>query len=273
VTIEATHSAKTDLGLKRKNNEDSYLGDPSLGLFVVCDGMGGGNAGEVASRLAVETIRAHVQETAKATDFPAQSSPSDFSPATAHLVDAVQTANHVVYQTSLENPAYAGMGTTVVAVRVTGQVLSIAHVGDSRAYLLRGKTIQPLTVDHSWVAEQVQQGLMSEAEAESSPKRNIVTRALGVGQTVDVDIAEMPLFRGDRLLLCSDGLTRHVRQQEILRTIQAHSDPDAAVDRLIRLANLAGGHDNSTVLLITIQPQKPARFWHRMFQQWHRDAS
>lgn len=274
MAIDALHSAKTDIGLKRQHNEDRYLADPSLGLYIVCDGMGGGNAGEVASAMAIETIRTHLQSVEQAAAAPpAGTIDRNVSPATTHLANAVRAANEAIHRASWMNPAYAGMGTTVVAIRLSGDLLSTAHVGDSRLYLIRNGTIEPMTSDHSWVAEQVQQGLMTEAEAERSPKRNIVTRALGVESTVEVEIGEIPVLNGDRLLLCSDGLTRGVRPQDILRTIESVADTDAVADRLIAMANAAGGEDNTTVLLVTIQGSKSNRFWQRLKQDWYPKAS
>ncbi len=271
MAYDALHSAKTDIGLRRQQNEDHYLADPALRLYVVCDGMGGGNAGEIASGMAIDAIREFLraplgrEETAWSRD-------PNISAATTQLAAAIREANHTIHRASWSHPSYAGMGTTVVAARLTDKLLSIAHVGDSRLYLIRNGRIELLTADHSWVAEQVQQGLMTEAEAERSPKRNIVTRALGVESSVEVDIGEMPVLPGDRLLLCSDGLTRGVRPSEILRTIESVPDADIAAERLIAMANAAGGEDNTTVLLITIESGKAESLWQRI-QDWFPKAS
>jgi protein phosphatase len=273
LAVEAVHSARTDIGLKRQHNEDRYLADPSLGLFVVCDGMGGGNAGEVASAMAIETIRTYVQSVEQAVAPPVEAADGNVSPATTRLAEAVRAANGAIHRASWMIPSHAGMGTTVVAVQLVSDVLSVAHVGDSRLYLIRHGRIEALTADHSWVAEQVQQGLMTEAEAERSPKRNIVTRALGVESTVDVDIAEIPVFPGDRLLLCSDGLTRGIRPPDILQAIDSSPNPDTVADRLIAMANSAGGEDNTTVLLVTIQRAKTGGLWQRVLQNWYPKAS
>jgi protein phosphatase len=148
------------------------------------------------------------------------------------------------------------MGTTVVAAALTDQVLSFAHVGDSRLYLVRNQTIQPLTVDHSWVAEQVRQGFLTEEEAERSPRRNVVTRALGVEPTVDVTLGELPLFPDDLLLLCSDGLTKDVQPSTILDTLLDAEDAPTLSRRLITLANEAGGDDNTTVIVLAVREQQ-----------------
>lgn len=274
MSIEALHSAKSDVGLKRPNNEDCFAADATLGLYVVCDGMGGGNAGEVASRMAVDTIMAYVNDTIHGATRPAIG-PFDatYSRVTNQLADAIRSANERIHQASWDNPKHAGMGTTVVAVRLSEHSLSIAHVGDSRLYLIRGGTISALTHDHSWVAEQVSGGYMTEEEAEQSPKRNIVTRAVGVESTVDIDLAEIPVLTGDVFLLCSDGLTRGVRAGEILRTLSLDLDLNQKTDLLVSLANQAGGEDNVTVLLLSLERATPRQAWHRIWQQWFPQAS
>lgn len=273
MAIDRPYFAKSDIGRKRPHNEDCFVADSSLGLYVVCDGMGGGNAGEVASRMAIETIVSHV---ASAADLPTTETAGDdpnLTPSTNQLASAIRAANTAVFRASWEQPKYAGMGTTVAAARLSGQVLSIAHIGDSRVYLIRGGTMQALTADHSWVAEQVAQGYMTEEEAERSPRRNIVTRALGVENSVDIDLAEMPVFNGDLLLLCSDGLTRGVRCSEILGTLQQDGDLGEKTDRLIALANDAGGEDNITVMLVTVEGKAVGRLWQRIKQRWFLKAS
>ena len=156
------------------------------------------------------------------------------------------------------------MGTTIVAALLYEGLLAIAHVGDSRLYLVRERTIQALTTDHSWVAEQIFKGLLTEEEANRSPRRNIVTRALGVESTVDVELTETPVKSGDMLLLCSDGLTRTVQPQDILHTLSGLEDLDAKADRLIAMANDAGGEDNTTVILVTLQDEFQTSRWERL---------
>lgn len=274
MATDRLHFAKSDIGRKRPHNEDCFVGDSSLGLYVVCDGMGGGNAGEVASRMAIETILTHIKS---ASDQPSAGEAAEgdpnLTPASNQLAHAIRAANAAVFRASWEHPKYAGMGTTVAAARLLGHSLSIAHVGDSRVYLIRDGVMQALTVDHSWVAEQVAQGYMTEEEAERSPRRNVVTRALGVESTIDIDLAEMPVFNGDLLLLCSDGLTRGVRCSEILRTLQQNSDLGEKTERLISLANDAGGDDNITVMLITVEGAVTDRLWRRIKQRWFLKAS
>ncbi len=241
------------------------MADPLLGLYVVCDGMGGGNAGEIASALAIEAIHAHLTEAAGHADLPMVGSYDvTVSVSANRLASAIRAANDVVHRESWSRPDYIGMGTTVVAALLHEEVLAIAHVGDSRLYLIRRGTIQPLTTDHSWVAEQMLKGFITEEEAERSPRRNIVTRALGVENSVDVELAEVPVKSGDMLLLCSDGLTRCVRPFDILRVLSESEDLPAMSDRLIAMANEAGGDDNTTVVIVALRDELQVGLWERL---------
>lgn len=252
--MDFVFGAKTDVGLKREHNEDSLCADPKLGLFIVCDGMGGRNAGEVASSLAVEVIQKHMSEAYKNGSLPmiGEVDPK-LSPQTNRLASAVRLANQVVYGASHSRPGQTGMGTTVVCGLINGSLLSVAHAGDSRMYLIRGENIHALTADHSLVAEQVRQGILTEEQAEKSLQKNIVTRALGVEETLQVDLDEIELVKGDIILLCSDGLTKGVKPAEIMRMLREEQQPQAACDRLIKLANAAGGEDNTTVIVVMIK--------------------
>ena len=259
--------AKTDVGLKRSHNEDDLCVDPDLGLYVVCDGMGGRNAGEVASRLAVETIQKHLRGARENENLPMIGDyDRQFSAKTNRLASAIRLANQAIHMEAKEQTGQEGMGTTVVSAVLNGPVLSIAHVGDSRMYLIRGNAIQPLTADHSLVAEQVRRGMMTEEEAERSPQKNIITRALGIEDAVDVELDEVPLMQGDGILLCSDGLTRGVKPAEILDAIRREKEPQAASERLVELANAAGGLDNTTVVLVTIQDTADPSLWQRVWK-------
>lgn len=262
--METTVGAKSDVGLKRPHNEDSYCVDAALGLYVVCDGMGGRNAGEVASSLAVEVIQKHLREARQDPQLPLMGQPDQrFSAGTNRLASALRLANQVVHGAARNQPDQRGMGTTVVAALLTGNVLSVAHIGDSRLYLIRGEDIQPLTEDHSLVAEQVRRGILTEEEAERSSQKNIVTRALGIEETVAVDLDELPVQAGDALLLCSDGLTRGVKPPDIARVVRGEATPQVAAERLIELANAAGGDDNTTVVLVTLRQDRG--FWRRFW--------
>jgi serine/threonine protein phosphatase PrpC len=241
------------------------VADPPLGLYVICDGMGGGNAGEVASTLAVEAIQAHLAEAVRYADLPLIGPCDDTASAPANrLASAIRAANDVVHRKSWSRPDYAGMGTTVVAALLREEVLSIAHVGDSRLYLVRNGTIQALTTDHSWVAEQILKGFITEEEAERSPSRNIVTKALGVESSVDVEMTEVPVRTGDMLLLCSDGLTRGVSPKDILHILSGSEDLPTMSDRLIVMANEAGGDDNTTVVVVALRNEFEAGLWERL---------
>jgi PPM family protein phosphatase len=241
------------------------VADPPLGLYVICDGMGGGNAGEVASTLAVEAIQAHLAEAVRYADLPLIGPCDDTVSAPANrLASAIRAANDVVHRKSWSRPDYAGMGTTVVAALLREEVLSIAHVGDSRLYLVRNGTIQALTTDHSWVAEQILKGFITEEEAERSPSRNIVTKALGVESSVDVEMTEVPVRTGDMLLLCSDGLTRGVSPKDILHILSGSEDLPTMSDRLIVMANEAGGDDNTTVVVVALRNEFEAGLWERL---------
>ena len=274
MTITRLHFAQTDIGRKRSHNEDCYAAEPALGLYVVCDGMGGGNAGEVASHMAIDAILAYVKaEARRGCAAGGGMANPNLSPLTNQLADALRAANETVYRASWKQAKYAGMGTTVVAVRLTGRHMSVAHVGDSRLYLIRNGAIRTLTSDHSWVAEQVAKGYMTEEEAERSPRRNIVTRALGIESSVDIDLAEIPIAHGDHLLLCSDGLTRGVRCRDILKTVETAGDLCDKTHKLVSLANDAGGDDNITVLLLSVQESAAGRLWHRLAPPWLLKAS
>jgi protein phosphatase len=226
--------------------------------------MGGENAGELASSLAVDTIQAYMLDTAHQSDLPLIG-PYDatVSPMTNRLASAIRLANQTIHQESWTRPDCVGMGTTVVAAHLSGEILSIAHVGDSRLYLVRGNTLHSFTKDHSWVAEQVLNGLLTEEEAEQSSRKNIVTRALGVETAVEVELGELAVKSGDVLLLCSDGLTRGVRTPEILQALRDEPDVESKANRLIAKANQAGGDDNTTVLVVTIQQGDHQGLWER----------
>jgi serine/threonine protein phosphatase PrpC len=243
----------TDLGRVRSNNEDCFRIVEPLNLFVLSDGMGGEAHGEVASALAVETIVKYcvdaesAQEAARYGD----SEPA-WSEKTRRLTSAVHLANKSIYESAEAHPEQHGMGATLTAAWINGTRLSIAHVGDSRAYLLRGGTLQQLTSDHSLVAEQVRRGILTAAEAEESEMQSVLLRALGALPEIDVDTDEHTLFARDILLLCCDGLTRMVTEPEIAGTLQVEPDPTKAAARLVELANERGGVDNITVIVVRI---------------------
>jgi protein phosphatase len=222
--------AATDIGQVREGNEDSYLVlEP---LFAVADGMGGHRGGEVASALALETIR-HLFEEREGS-----------------LSEQVEEANRAVFQRSAADRAVQGMGTTLTAALVQDDGVRLAHVGDSRAYLYRDGELHQLTSDHTLVHRMVEEGEISEEEAETHPKRSILTRALGVDDAVQVDEGIVEVRAGDRLLLCTDGLTVMVSDEEIRAVLDRTPDPQEAAERLVAAANRAGGVDNITAVIL-----------------------
>jgi len=232
-------AGRTDRGRVRPHNEDSLLVAPERSVAAVADGMGGHAAGEVASRLAIEALSETLAEPPHAADDVPRL-----------LRQAVDAANRRIAETIRAHPEYHGMGTTFVAAVWVDERLFIAHVGDSRAYLLRGGAIRQLTSDHSFVNELVRLGMLSREEAARDPRRNVVTRALGSGPVVVPDVIEERFQPGDTLLLCSDGLSNMVGDERILRTVhEAGGDLDRACEALISAANAAGGEDNVTVVL------------------------
>ncbi len=236
----------TNVGQVRKGNEDALLVRDSV--YAVADGMGGHLAGEVASATALEPV-----EQLDGRIF------QDDAAAVTALRDAVVAANQRVSQLAQENPDYRGMGTTLTAALVEGRRLHVAHVGDSRAYLLRDGQFSQLTDDHTLVQHLIDEGQITQEEAANHPQRSVVTRAIGVSEDVDVDSMSLELVPGDQLLLCSDGLTGVVEDQRIARTLMEGDDPDEAVATLIDLANEAGGPDNITVLLLRYEDPEAAQ--------------
>lgn len=232
----------THEGQVREVNEDAAFANPYL--FVVADGMGGHLAGEVASSIAINTLEAHL-------DANGTNSLDD-------LVAAISIANQTIFTDAHENPDHSGMGTTITAIavitdRYDGEALGVANVGDSRIYLLRHNRLRQVTIDHSFVQELIAEGAISRDEARNHPRRNIVTRGLGIESAVRVDSWTMPLIRGDRYVLCSDGLSDYVTEDVITGALLRHpEDPAAAVVELIDLANQAGGPDNITVVLVDV---------------------
>ena len=259
--LHLSHGAASDVGLVRRRNEDRFHADPSTGLFIICDGMGGHRAGEVASSRAIEIIPRRLKEAAEDPGLPLiGTARPDVSPATNRLASAIRLANYRVHQEAALHADHHRMGTTVVAIWLVGSVLSIAHVGDSRLYLIRNHVLQALTTDHSLVQAQVESGMWSADDVKQVSHRHVLTRAVGVHATVDVELAELPLLNEDILLLCSDGLTAGVPPETILRTVSESCDPQTITDRLIALSNAAGGADNTTVIVTMLAERQP-RIW------------
>ncbi|MEK6743097.1 MAG: Stp1/IreP family PP2C-type Ser/Thr phosphatase [Nitrospirota bacterium] len=242
----------TDPGKKRANNEDSYLVNDELRLYAVADGVGGSEAGEVASRIAVDTIASAMPDLLGDKDrTPPTGSRAGDVPELAAFRHAVVLANRNIFEEAAKTPARAGMGTTLTALLVARKRAFLAHIGDSRAYRLRVGTLEQLTNDHSVVAEQVRSGVITAAQARTSPYRHVITRVLGTDREAAPDLMEQPVKPGDMFLLCSDGLTEMVDDREIGR-ILAGSAPRDAARKLIDAANAQGGVDNITAVVVQV---------------------
>jgi protein phosphatase len=243
-------AARTDRGLRRQANEDSYCARPDLGLFVVADGMGGHAAGEVASRVSVDAIEEAIAAEADGGREPGE-------PATLSRADrlraAFASANQRIAERTASDPALRGMATTASAVWVgrDGLIL-VGHVGDSRIYLWRDGRMERVTLDHSWVEEQVRAGALHPSDARQHPWRNVVTRALAGGTDPQVDVFDLVVRPGDRLLICSDGLSSVVSDERLGRALAQRLTPERTCDDLVALANAEGGPDNITVVALDV---------------------
>jgi protein phosphatase len=277
--VPVVSAALTDLGLRRPANEDSYVSRPGLGLHVVCDGMGGHAAGEIASRVAADTIEAFIQQTEGVTasfTWPFRYNP-DWGIDGNRLVSALLLANREIAQRVIDEPALRGMATTAVCLLIGARESGLgdrdltpppvpsrlspastpalfAHVGDSRAYLWRGGELDQITRDHSWVEEQIALGVLSEAEARQHPWRNLVTRALAGADEPRVELTPLSLEPGDRVILCSDGLTSPLTNAAIGEMLARApmGRPDELCQALVDAANRAGGPDNITVIVVEV---------------------
>ena len=243
---------QTDVGQKRDHNEDSLLVDDDLRLFIVADGMGGHAGGGTASRIAVDTIQSRILEARRADpELFARPGPLEESPVRELLREAVEGACANIYRAAQGDPALAGMGTTVTSALVSGANAYVAHVGDSRCYLARRAHIYQVSEDHSLVNEQLKAGAITADEARHSRFKNIITRSVGFEADVAVDMMGLELEAGDRLVLCCDGLSNLVDDDEILDIVTATALDDTP-QRLIDLANERGGDDNITVIVIHV---------------------
>jgi protein phosphatase len=252
--VQIVSSGLSDVGRVRTNNEDSFRIVEELGLFILSDGMGGEAHGEVASAMAVEAIQKYCEAEKEDSGVTVlEAVPENWTSQTRRLRNAVRQANHQIFQSAQKNSEQRGMGATVTTAWLKDARLSIAHVGDSRAYLLRSGNLQQLTNDHSLVAEQVRRGLITPQQAEESEMQSVLLRALGAHPEVEVDVDEVEVFPRDVLLMCSDGLTRMVTEPEIAGTLQAETVPEAAAEKLISLANESGGVDNVTVVVVRFE--------------------
>ena len=259
--------AGTDTGRVRTLNEDVYVLREDRGLFLVCDGMGGAPAGEVASQLAAEVILERLD--ASDEGDAASQLPGAYLPWTNRLADAVRQSNEVIYHHGQADRRRAEMGTTVVGAWLNHHVASVAHVGDSRAYLWHDHGLQLLTCDHSLVEAQVRAGVLDRDRSGESADQNVLLRVLGGAPEVDVDLQEVPVRPGDYLLLCSDGLTRMVPESTLADAIVRWRAPQRICDHLIEAANRNGGADNVTVIVVEVVES----WWRRLAARWRPAAA
>ncbi len=242
----------TDTGLLRTHNEDCFDVDDKYQVYIVADGMGGHNHGEIASQIAVASIREFISENMDKDGTLPLGYDANLRQHSNHLKRSIHTAHDQVLQAIREDGSLLGMGTTVVGAMHQEKIVAIAHVGDSRGYRLRNGHLELLTQDHTWVNEQVVAGYLSEEQAKSHPLKNVVTRALGGDSDIVVDVIETEVMDGDLFLLCSDGLTTMLSDEEIHERLVIDSSLDEIGRRLIRDANARGGFDNVTVVLFQV---------------------
>jgi len=260
--LQIKSSGMTDVGLQREGNEDSFSVQDAFGLYMVADGMGGHQAGEVASRVAVEMINESYSKWSKdhvppdeIFGFPDESLSREGN----YILGSIRLANRVIYEMACEYEQYNGMGTTIVSLLVGSGLIVAANVGDSRMYLVRDNRIERMSKDHTIVAEHAEMGVMTEEEAARSPLRHILTRSLGSSESVDAEVFEIEPSSEDRFILCSDGLTDLATDKEILKVAQKETDPQRLCRRLIDLALERGAHDNTTVVTVFLDQVEKKR--------------
>lgn len=246
----------TDKGMVRPGNEDALLIDERLGLLAVADGMGGHKGGEVASHMALDILKDYLAKLSGGSDTFMGNVDDKVSRQANQLASGIRLANQAIFEAAASNPSWQGMGTTIVAVLVKDGHAGIAHAGDSRLYLLRGGQLHQITGDHSLVAEQVRQGLITAEEAQKSTRKNVITRALGQWEELEIEMQDLELVDGDQLLLCSDGLSGMVSDPEISALLQAYPSPEQSSHTLIEVANSYGGKDNITVIVAGFQEKR-----------------
>ena len=262
MSLTSEVAGRTDLGCVRKNNEDNLGWDQRLSLYVVCDGMGGALAGEVASKMGVDLLLGYFREGKETGSYPEFGDmPSDMSTAGRQLLSAIRRANVAIFEAGQAKQSQQGMGSTIVAALLQQNFLTIAHAGDSRMYRLRNGILEQLTQDHSLVMEQVRRGLITIEEAEKSEMQNIIIRALGSEEAVEPDIQELIALRDDVYLLATDGLTKLVKDDLIKEILENSPSLDAACEDLIKAARERGGDDNITCLLLRVVEQP----WYQRF--------
>ena len=261
--------SRTDAGMVRSHNEDAVFANAACGLAILADGMGGYNAGEVASGMATNLLGTEIERELLKTE-PYRLDASGKLHSHTVLAAEIAKANTAIYQAAQSQPQYAGMGTTLVVALFYDNMTTVAHIGDSRLYRLRGGEFQAITRDHSLLQEQIDSGMITAEEARHSQNKNLVTRALGVDPAVEPEIRDYDTMPGDLYLLCSDGLNDMVEDEEIALTLQALSaNLELAATQLIQTANDSGGRDNVSVVLVRIGREYPAaRSWWARLLQW-----
>lgn len=262
-TLIVASAGLSDIGRKRRSNQDAYLLDDAHGLYVVADGMGGHQAGEVAAKMVVDAMRRYITSGSSAMDFMSDDHrDTSLSSQANHLLGAIHYANQQVHQASTNDPAYKGMGSTLAVVQFTDSGFVAANVGDSPIYLVHESHIEMLSVPHTLMAEQADIGI--DGSLFAPELQHVLTRGMGAEDKVQPDICEGPCFNGDRLVLCSDGLSGKVAPNEILEAVTHRSAPDAC-RFLVDTANRRGGDDNITVIVLHVQ--KPHRVVKRL-RRW-----
>jgi protein phosphatase len=243
---------RTDVGRRRKINEDSFLVSPETSLYAVCDGMGGHNAGEVASRMAIDTLSNFIEKSGVEREITwPWGLDANLSFDGNRMKTAIRLANAKVFQAADNREELTGMGTTIVALVVSGNVMTIGSAGDSRCYLVRNGELKQLTRDDSWVSAALGEGILNSDDVEHHPLRNVITKAVGARDTIDLDVIEHVLQPGDVAMLCSDGLHGMLNDHELGRLLlPAPGSLEESTERLIAAANEAGGRDNVTVVLL-----------------------
>lgn len=260
----------TDVGRKRSHNEDTIGSDREIGVVVLADGMGGYKAGEVASAMAVSMILEDLRDSLRNTKKGQIDEESGFSTETLLVKKAIEKANQTIYQTAQSQPQCHGMGTTLVTAAFYDDRLTIAHVGDSRLYRLRGDEFEQVTSDHSLLQELIDKGFYTPEEAKKSLNKNLVTRAMGIELNVAADFQEDVVMPGDIYLMCSDGLSDLVDDEEMHSTLKTYGDDlETAAKRLVQLANDKGGKDNISVILArTLKPFTAKKSWYTKVFDW-----
>jgi serine/threonine protein phosphatase PrpC len=260
---------RSDPGMVRSNNEDSVMANPMRGFAVLADGMGGYNAGEVASGMATALLGSELEKAFIAQE-PSSRDASGKSWAEVALVAEMARVNGAIYQAAQSQPHYAGMGTTLVVAVFHDNKVTVGHIGDSRLYRLRGEEFQAITRDHSLLQEQIDSGLITAEQARHSQNKNLVTRAVGIDPEVQAEIHDHAVLPGDVYLFCSDGLNDMVEDDEIAMTLGALSaNLELCATQLVQMANDNGGRDNVSVILVKVKGEYPAaRGWWSRFLAW-----